>query len=187
LLTQDGWVLGKNGIRTKSGQQLSFTLTATNNPEYDSVSQQLINQWKKIGVSVQLESQSTESFTTTLSSHNYEAVLYGISIGVDPDVFVYWDSSQSDPRSAGLNFSEFNNPVADEALESGRTRLDPALRVIKYQPLLQVWQQEAPALGLYQPRLLYITNGLSEQTVNTTADRLNNVQNWEVRIARVTN
>jgi peptide/nickel transport system substrate-binding protein len=190
-LTQDGWVVGQNGIRSKASVQLAFTVTATNNAEYNRVSQQLIKQWKAIGASVNVQFQPSDSFTTTLSSHDYQALLYGISIGVDPDVFVYWDSSQADPRSAGLNFSEFKDPTADEALESGRTRLNPALRIIKYQPLLQVWQQDAPALGLYQPRVLYITNGLvaglSDNTVNTTVDRLNNVQNWEVRVARVTN
>jgi peptide/nickel transport system substrate-binding protein len=192
LLTQDGWVVGKDGFRYKAGQQLTFMLTATNNSEYDAVSQQLVRQWRQLGVNVQVQLQPADSFATTLASHDYDAVLYGISIGVDPDVFVYWDSSQADVRSANrLNLSEFKNATADEALESGRTRLDPALRVIKYQPFLQVWQQEAPALGLYQPRVLYLTNGLvsgfTDHTVNTATDRFDNVQNWEVREARVTN
>jgi peptide/nickel transport system substrate-binding protein len=192
LLTQDGWIMGTNGIRYKAGQPLSFGLTATNSSEYTSVSQQLVSQWRRLGVSVQVQLQPADSFTVTLSSHDYDAVLYGISIGVDPDVFVYWDSSQADVRSDNrLNLSEFKNATADEALESGRTRLNPALRAIKYQPFLQVWQQDAPALGLYQPRVLYITNGLvaglADNTVNTASDRLNNVQNWEVNVARVTN
>jgi len=65
------------------------------------------------------------------------------------------------------------------------------LRAIKYKPFLQAWQQDAPALGLYQPRVLYLTNGevagLSDATLNTATDRLNNVQNWQIREARVTN
>ncbi|HVX56773.1 MAG TPA: hypothetical protein VHA37_03505, partial [Candidatus Saccharimonadales bacterium] len=101
-------------------------------------------------------------------------------------------SSQADVRSANrLNLSEYKNATADEALEAGRTRLDPALRTIKYRPFLQAWQQDAPAVGLYQPRLLYLTNGtvagLSDAPINTPPDRFINVQNWEIRQARVTN
>ncbi len=83
------------------------------------------------------------------SSRSYDALLYGISIGVDPDVFVYWHTSQNDPRSNRLNFSEYSSKAADEGLESGRTRTDAGLRTIKYRPFLQAWQRDLPALGLY--------------------------------------
>ena len=78
-----------------------------------------------------------------LNEHNYDAVMTSISIGVDPDVFVYWDSAEADIRSTTrLNFSEFSNTTADESLQAGRTRLSPILRVIKYEPFLQAWQQD---------------------------------------------
>jgi peptide/nickel transport system substrate-binding protein len=191
-LTADGWMPGSNGIRTKAGQSLSFTLSAEDTPEYRTVTKLLQQQWRRLGVNMQVQLQDSEDFQTTLSYHDYDAVLYGISIGVDPDVFVYWDSSQADIRSTNrLNLSEWKNPTADTALESGRTRLDPALRTIKYQPFLQAWQQDAPALGLYQPRYLYVTNGsvygLNDMTLNAATDRYANVQNWEVHEAKVTN
>ena len=68
--------------------------------------------------------------------------------------------------------------------------LDPALRAEKYKPFLQAWQADAPALGLYQPRFLYITRGavygLREHAINTDADRFANVQDWQIRQARKT-
>jgi peptide/nickel transport system substrate-binding protein len=191
LLDQAGWVVGAHGIRTKNNQPLTFMLTATDTPTYRVVTKELQSQWRQLGVNMQIQLQPETDFTNTLAYHEYDAVLYGISIGIDPDVFVYWDSSQADIRSANrLNLSEYSNPTADEALESGRTRLDPTLRVIKYQPFLQAWQQDAPALGLYQPQLLYLTNGpvagLTDHTINTPTDRFDNVQNWEIRQAKVT-
>ena len=65
------------------------------------------------------------------------------------DVYVYWGSNQQ-----AVNFSEYKSAAADESLEAGRTRSNSALRVIKYEPFLQAWQQDAPALGLYQPRFI---------------------------------
>ena len=191
LLNQDGWTPNKSGLRTKNGQILSFNLTVSNSVEYQQVATELQNYWQKLGVRVQLQIQSSTDFSSSLQAHDYDAILYGISIGTDPDVFVYWDSSQADIRAASRsNLSEYNSLKADDSLQEGRTRLDPALRVIKYQPFLQAWQQDLPALGLYQPRLLYLTNGpvfgLSDNTINSNIDRFNNVVNWEINEARVT-
>lgn len=189
-LTADGWLTGSNGQRSKDKKVLSFNLVATDTPENRIVAATLQRQWQDLGVKLRLRLQSSQNFQNTLTYHDYDAVIYSLSIGPDPDVFVYWDSSQADIRSANrLNLSEYKNLTADASLESGRTRLDPALRTLKYKPFLQAWQQDLPALGLYQPRVLYLTNtnvsGLSDQTVNTATDRYNNVQNWMIRQAKV--
>lgn len=190
LLDGDGWVPGADGIRMKNGQQLSFGLSVLSGSEYVSVARQLQAQWKAVGVDVKIVQQQPEVFQGSLAAHTYDAVLYGISIGVDPDVFVYWDSSQADIRSSRLNFAEYKSRAADTALEAGRTRLDNQLRTVKYRAFLQVWQQDAPALGLYQPRLLYISHipvyGLNEHSIATAADRLDTVQDWMVHIDWVT-
>jgi peptide/nickel transport system substrate-binding protein len=192
LLDANGWQTGSDGIRSKDGKTLAFNLVAANTPENQMVTRTLKRQWAAAGARVSVHLQSGSDFQNTLTYHNYDSVLNGIAIGVDPDVFVYWDSSQADIRSSQrLNLSEYKNPTADTALEAGRTRLDPVLRVIKYKPFLQAWQQDAPAVGLYQPRLLYITNGpvagLTQRPISSTTDRLINVQNWQIREAKVTN
>jgi peptide/nickel transport system substrate-binding protein len=191
-LTAAGWVPGRDGIREKAGKKLRFTLTATDTAEYRKVASMLHEQWRAVGADVKVQIQDSDEFKTSLAAHNYEAVLYGITIGVDPDVYVYWDSSQADVRSTHrLNFSEYKSAAADTALQAGRTRLDPQLRGVKYQPFLQAWKQDAPALAMYQPRLLYVTNGpvdgLTAAPISNPTDRLSNVQNWQIRQAKVTN
>jgi peptide/nickel transport system substrate-binding protein len=186
LLQQDGWLVGAHGIRYKAGQPLSFSLYAADDAESHYVTQALQQQWRAVGVNMHVVLQADSDLQNTVAFHTYDALLYGISIGVDPDVFVYWDSSQADPRSGTwLNLSEYKSTDADEAL-----RFDPALRAIKYKPFLQAWQSDDPALGLYQPRFLYITHdpvsGLSEQPINTATDRFDNVINWEIRTAKIT-
>lgn len=190
-LTQDGWVMANDGFRYKNGHQLSFNLTLPNTPEYLMVASQLKKDWGQLGANVILTPEAPGDFSNALQSHTYDSILYGISIGVDPDVFVYWDSSQALANSpTRFNLSEWQDATADESLQEGRTRSDPALRVIDYQNFLSEWQKQSPALGLYQPRLLYITHGpvfgLSPGTINSNTDRFNNVVNWEIDEARVT-
>ncbi|HVC36456.1 MAG TPA: ABC transporter substrate-binding protein [Candidatus Dormibacteraeota bacterium] len=191
ILDQDGWKIGKNSIRYKNGQPLAFSLVAPNTLEYQMVTKELTEQWRLLGLKLLVRLEANQDFSSTLASHDYDAVLYGISIGVDPDVFVYWDSSQANILAPNrLNLSEYKSTEADSSLEAGRTRLDPALRVIKYKPFLQAWQTDSPALGLYQPRYLYLTHGtvygLTDHSLNTPTDRFNNVENWMIRSAKVT-
>jgi peptide/nickel transport system substrate-binding protein len=191
LLTSDGWILNKNGTRYKAGQPLEFSLFTQDSGEFDYISSALKTQWAKVGADVQVLPQQSTDLQTIISERAYGALLYGISIGVDPDVFAYWDSSQAQPNAVpGLNLSLYSDPVADSALEGGRTRTDPALRAAKYQPFLQAWQTDAPALALYQPRYLYVTRGqlygFNPTMINSGTDRFSNVNNWEIREVRTT-
>lgn len=186
LLQADGWLPGKNGIRYKNGQPLTFGLYAESGTEYAGVAETLKQQWRKVGVNVNVVLEDATDFQTTLATHTYDALLYGISIGKDPDVIVYWGSQYADVRSnERLNFSEYSSAVADESLEEGRTRFDPTLRAIKYEGFLSAWQADAPAVALYQPRFLYITDGpvygLTDHQINSETDRFANVQNWMIR------
>lgn len=190
-LQADGWTYGTGGYRYKNSQQLSFVLYALNNHDNQYVASALQKDWRAIGVNASVILQDAEDFQNTVTYHGYDALLYGISLGVDPDVFVYWDSSEASVGSAYYtNYSEYKSSAADASLEAGRTRLDPALRVIKYEPFLSAWQQDAPALGLYQPQFLYVTNenvaGISQHSLNDPNDRFDNVQNWAVKFVKVT-
>lgn len=190
-LDKAGWLVGKQGVRYKDGKPLSVQLVASSSDEHAKVVGGLRSAWQSLGVKVNAPDENVEDFQNAVASHAYDAVLYGISIGADPDVFVYWHSTQTDPRSTRLNLSLYKSVAADAALEAGRTRLDPVLRAIKYKPFLQTWQQDAPALGLYQPRFQYFAqqkiHGLDAKVLNNSTDRLNNVQNWMILTNEVTN
>jgi peptide/nickel transport system substrate-binding protein len=190
-LTGDGWVSSTpGGIRYKGGTPLEFNLFAANTLDNQKITALLKSQLRAAGIDMVVVLQNSVDLNNTITYHNYDALLYGISIGVDPDVFAYWDSTQAYPTAlTGVNFSDYKSSTADEGLEAGRIVSDPALRAIKYGIFLQAWQNDAPALALYQPRFLYLTNqpvfGLNDNTINSSTGHYNNVQNWEIRQSRV--
>ncbi len=189
-LDQAGWTLDGNGHRVKNGQPLQLTLSSQDTPDYTKVAQFLQQQWAKIGIQVSVRYYNGDDLqNSVIANHEYDILLYGISIGTDPDVFAYWDSSQASVSSQGhLNLSEYKSSVADQALEAGRTRSDPALRAVKYKAFLTAWTQDAPALALYQPNYIYITRGPVfgyDRKINTRlTDRFSNVSNWMIRQQR---
>lgn len=190
ILDAAGWVVDpKTGIRSKNGQKLAFKLNSQSTSEYSSITSALQKQWKDVGADVNVELQNDQELQSTLALHNYDALLYGVSIGADPDVFAYWHSSQGDPRSSTrLNFSEYKSTTADQGLEGGRTRSDPKLRTVKYKPFLEAWNNDAPALALYQPRFLYIARtpfyGFDVTKATSSADRFSTVEKWMIRESR---
>ncbi len=190
LLTDAGWLPGKDGIRQKEGKELSFSMYSQSTSEYAYVTQKLQRDWQQIGVKVEVLLQPENELQDTVASHSYDALLYGISLGPDPDVYAYWGSTQADQRAANrVNFSEYKSPTADSALEGGRTRSDASLRALKYKPFLEAWRNDAPALALYQPRYLYVTRetiyGFNPTAMNVPTDRYANVENWMIRQDRV--
>ena len=189
LLNAAGWAMGPDGIRTRGAEFLTFTLFAQSNTEYAYVTQTLQKQWLAVGVDLKVELLEESEFQTMVAAHAYDALLYGISLGNDPDVFAYWHSSQANPTSASrLNLSEYKSTPADRALEAGRTRSDPGLRAAKYRPFLETWRNDAPALALYQPRFLYVTRGplagFNANYMNSAIDRYNAVETWMARLAK---
>jgi peptide/nickel transport system substrate-binding protein len=186
LLDKAGWLRGSDN-RTKNGQPLKLTLAAEDSPAYTQVAQYLQSQWNKVGVRVDVHYYSSDDLQkAVIPSHDYDILLYGVSLGVDPDVFAYWDSSQASLSSQGhLNLSEYKSKAADQALESARTRADPSLRITKYKAFLTAWSNDAPALALYQPNMLYISRGTvfnyERKESNTSADRFYNVNQWMIR------
>ena len=191
ILDDNGWKPGANGIREKDGIPLSFQLFSRDSGEYSRVAEVLKNQWNSIGANVEVVLQNDTQIQSTIALHNYDALLYGITVGADPDVYAYWHSGQADARSSSrLNFSEIKSDAIDSALEGGRSRSDKELRALKYKPFLKEWRDKAPAVGLYQPRFLYITRnkvfGIDSKVLNNSSDRFTDVHTWRVKTGRVT-
>ena len=73
---------------------------------------------------------------------NFELLLLGQKIPVDPDQYFLWHSDQS------TNFTRYQNTRIDSLLESGRQTLEQKERVIIYQEFQQFLLEDPPALFL---------------------------------------
>ncbi|MCA9313590.1 hypothetical protein KDA08_04755, partial [Candidatus Saccharibacteria bacterium] len=178
-----GWIKQSDGSRKKDGVKLEFNLLTANSAQYSSVAGLLQEQWSKVGVSVKTQLLTLEQLQQNgLTAHAYDILLYGISIGYDPDVYAYWHSSQA--RSGGLNFSEWRSSRADTSLDVARTRTETVLRDARYKTFLDEWQKSAPAVALYQPMVNYSyhqnASGFKFNISTNASERLTSVENWTV-------
>ena len=185
-LAADGWTVGSDGIRhDKSGQKLEIHLVTQADSPYSGVATQLAQQWQQVGVKLDItqvdEADLQQSY---IRPRDYDALLYGINIGADPDVYSYWDSSQvADP---GLNLSVYSSSAVDKALEAGRTLSNPTERAAKYRSFIQAWVGDTPAVMLYTPTYTYAVSngvyGIHIRKLINPSDRFTGIEKWAVKV-----
>ncbi len=186
LLDQAGWKL-EGSTRTKDGQALTLNIVTTKNPDFEAALDELSSQWRQLGVTITTNivdpnDPSQNVAQDILQPRRYDVLLYQLTIGGDPDVYAYWHSSQA---ASGLNFSNYKNTIADEALSSGRARVEQDLRNAKYLTFIRQWLSDTPAIGLYQATAQYAhTESVhtipSTTTLISSADRYGSVLYWGV-------
>ena len=179
-----GWHKGSDGLRRKDSKTLTLSLVTLSGSELERAAENLKSQWHTLGITLNINVTSlTELEQSYIRPRHYQLLLYGVSIGADPDVYAYWHSSQAaDP---GLNLSEYKSITADRALEAGRILTDSATRAAKYKTFLSSWDSDLPAVVLYEPSYLYAQDqsvmGFAANRLVTPTDRFYGVQNWTVR------
>ncbi|MFC2574993.1 MAG: ABC transporter substrate-binding protein, partial [Candidatus Saccharimonas sp.] len=194
LLKEAGWTYNQGQWKGKDGRPLAVAVTTSSGrDEYKKIVDALKQQWSKLGVDVQLREIDTSSTTTSfvqsvLQPRDYDALLYELELGADPDVFAYWHSSQA--SASGYNFANYSNRTVDNDLVGGRSRTNSALRAAKYIQFVNQWLNDAPAIGLYQSVGSYVlNNGASivepRDSLNTMNDRYADVTTWSTGKASV--
>lgn len=144
------------------------------------------SQLESLGLSVNLEiyQPGQDFYLSVLRPRSYDILLYEIELGANPDLFVYYHSSEA--SATGVNFSNYRNALADDAILATRTTMNSALRTAKYQTFLETWVHDVPAIGLYQVNLSYYVNRTTRTFSNDTrliypTDRFVDVNYWATR------
>lgn len=168
------------------GEPLVLNLITSERPEvYGQVAQIIAEQWKKIGVELDIEVLPNQQLQERLSNREYDLLIFGQNLGYNLDAYPYWHSSQA--IEGGLNLSQFKNFVVDSLLEKARLESDEN-RQKTLNDIQRIISQEVPAIFLYSPT--YYT-ALSKNIKNapfqhlaTTTDRLNNIETWYAKADR---
>jgi len=81
-----------------------------------------------------------------IKTGDFDVVVLGWSLGLDPDQYSIWHSSQQAPGQ--FNFIGYNNPTVDKLLEQGRLELNPDKRMKIYHEFARVLLDDSPIVFL---------------------------------------
>jgi peptide/nickel transport system substrate-binding protein len=196
ILVKGGWEIGADGVfaktsgtgKAKQTVRLAFSLATSNVPELKSAAEAAAADWKAVGadVSVQIFDQS-DLAADVIQPRKYDALLFGLVVGRDPDLYPFWHSSQmADP---GLNIALYANKNVDALLEKARSEEDRSARQKDTEDAAKLIASETAAVFLYTPYFVYLSPPAAKSivlgTIDTPSDRFSSVENWYLATERV--
>jgi ABC-type transport system substrate-binding protein len=149
LLKEAGWLRNGEGWLEKDGKRLEFTLiTNSGNDLRKAILAIAQDGWKQIGVNVRTDILEWSVFIQErVHKLDFDALILGWVMGIDPDLYQIWYSSQTHPYQ--LNFVGFENREADDLIIKIRQEYDFEKQVEFCHRLHKIIAREQPYTFLY--------------------------------------
>ena len=114
--------------------------------EYKKIGVVLQEQYKAIGVNMEVEQLETNTWVSDMMNGNYDITFTGMSFDMDVDL---WKNALHSSAIGGYNFSRLNNAEVDAAFDNGTSILDEAERAENYAVIEKVLYEEAIVIPVY--------------------------------------
>ncbi len=184
LLIENGYIVGtgENGVRTKDGTGIVFTLLYPDDDYHLQIAQQIQADWESLDIRVEIEAVPYEELISSrLAAHEFQAALVDLNYdrSPDPDPYPFWDQATI---TGGQNYSQWDNRLVSEYLENARITNDIDVRTRLYHNFQVVFNKELPALPLFYPVYSYAVSqqvqGISIGPLFDTSDRFATILDW---------
>lgn len=180
--------IDNDGVREKDNIRAEFTLVTTDLPEFIKITEILQNNWKEIGVKANILTLAVgELQQNYIKPREYEAILFGEILGLNPDPYSFWHSSQK--KDPGLNLAMYDNRDVDKTLEVARQTADEQERINQYRLFQSIIADEVPALFLYSPNYLHpcskIVKNIQEKIISSPSYRFNDINEWYINTKKI--
>jgi peptide/nickel transport system substrate-binding protein len=182
ILERAGWRCGPDGVRTRNGVRLAFTLAIV--AGFTSFGQEALllqSSLKTVGVELAIK---TYSYRTMFAAPNgplyegsYDLALSGGLLNWDPDLYNLLACDRWYPR--GQNIYRFCDPRLDALERSGLQTDDPSRRALIYRRASRLIWSEIPYVPLFRGRALTVRSAdLRNYSVNPTGGW--NAWQWDI-------
>ncbi|MDR3135648.1 MAG: peptide-binding protein, partial [Deltaproteobacteria bacterium] len=133
LLAEAGWTdTNGDGVVDKGGQKFVLTIMFNQgNKTREQTGLVIQSRLKDVGIEVKLRVVEWAAFLREyIDKHDFEAIIMGWTIPMDPDLFDVFNSAKIKPGE--LNFVSYSNKEVDGLIDQGRFSVDLATRKAAY-------------------------------------------------------
>ncbi|MCZ6799611.1 MAG: ABC transporter substrate-binding protein [Nitrospirae bacterium] len=154
LLTNAGWQMGADGIRSKEGKPFEIDLLVRGDMQEQVHTGEIVQgQLSKLGIRAHIKSLETGKFYEAMKEGNWHLAISGRGTLFVADPFAYL---MTDYHSEGsFNLTGYQNETVDRLLERGRKEIDPEKRIEICKQVQQILIDENPTIVLYHPYRIY--------------------------------
>ena len=148
LLQEAGFKKNNDGILMKNGKPLKFEIITNQNKQREMTAVVIQKRLQEIGVKVSIRVIEWASFVNRfIKTGDFDVVVLGWSLSLDPDQYNIWHSSQQGPGQ--FNFLGYSNKNVDKLLELGRKELNVSKREKIYHKFSKYLLEDSPIIYLY--------------------------------------
>ncbi len=170
---------------TLDGKPLRITLLTSTQPEYYAeVAEYLKEDYKKMGLDLEVKALPLQEFYDAVSHREYDILLYGQNLGYNLDIYEFFHGSQVGKD----NLSEYNSQNANVLIQEIRSSHVVEIREKKLKELQNILKRDIPAVFLFSPAYeFYYTpriQGMEIAHIAFLRDRFSNADEWYIKNTR---
>lgn len=174
ILLQDGWEYKNNSWQKNVDgkmQRLNFNLSVdSSNESRVRVVEALREQFANFGVHLNIQYLSRDGYVNAINNRNFDIILSGVTMGFSPSVDTFF---------ADGNLANYYNEEIRNILEETKNTNDENVLYEKYSRIYDIYEAEAPYIGLYRNTESIILNqGLVGNIVPNTFNIFYNIEKW---------
>ena len=190
LLSDNGWVKGPDGVRTKGNERLEFEFSTSLYQPWRVTDQAIIQRdLQAIGIKLDIQNYPDPTFTNSFLTEGkaspptgavagrYDIAEFQDFWGYDPDDSIILGCDQLPPK--GQNFDFYCDPALDALYRQELTIADPGVRQQIFVQIHQILLTQYPFITLYSPSDLDIVRkGTHNFLPNPVAGEDVNMWQW---------
>jgi peptide/nickel transport system substrate-binding protein len=160
LLSDNGWVKGPDGVRTKGGQRLEFEFSTVSNYLTRQDTEAIVQRnLQAIGIKLDIQNYDHDTFFFSLLpggkaspptgavAGRYDIAEFAGSFGYDPDDSAMLACDQIPPQGQNVDF--YCNPALDALYQQELATLDPGVRQQIFDQIHHIYLTAFPFITLY--------------------------------------
>ncbi|MBA3466439.1 MAG: peptide ABC transporter substrate-binding protein [Gemmatimonadaceae bacterium] len=184
MLDSLGWRRGGDGLRSRRGTPLRFSLMVpSSSATRMKLAVLLQEQWRKAGAEVRVEPLEVNTFGAQMDARKFDSFLNAWHIDPNPaSVREEWTTAQA--AKGGYNVTNYRNPLFDAVIDSAAAEKDAGRSIVLYRRGYRILTDDAPGLWLYELRNAFgISKRLEPGPIRADA-WWSSLGNWRVTAAR---
>ena len=184
LLERAGWRRGADGVRTRNGVRLAFTIaTVAGLASSEQIGLLLQSSLKALGIELAIKTFPASTLFAApngpLSNGSFDLTFFGRGLSSDPDLYNLLACDRWYPR--GENTFGFCDPRVDALERAGLQTDDPSRRAAIYRKASRLIWSEVPYIPLFGGRRLIVrSSDLRHYSVNPTGILGWNAWQWDI-------
>ena len=152
-------------------QKLNFNISVDSSNQLRVRAVEAIKeQFENFGVHLNIQYLSRDGYVNAINNRNFDIILSGVTMGFSPSVDTFF---------ADGNLANYYNEEIRNILEETKNTNDENVLYEKYSRIYDIYETEAPYIGLYRNTESIILNqGLVGNIVPNTFNIFYNIEKW---------